>query len=133
MLTYFYFDERRTVKYWKKVAFNMIARMVLNAYLLYLENNNGKKMTRLQFYSCIIETISNEWIEKRNDIYHGICDLNNKEQNNQVCGVKLLPGKLERNCLVCHNPRERKRSRTVCITCEKGLHTRCAGLHKCPK
>ena len=42
MMTYFYLDERRTVKYWKKVAFNMIARMVLNAYLLYLVNNNGK-------------------------------------------------------------------------------------------
>ena len=81
IMTYFYLDERRTVKYWKKVAFNMIARMVLNAYLLYLENGNGKKMTRLQFYSCIIETISDEWIEKRNDICHGICDVNNKEQN----------------------------------------------------
>jgi len=106
MMTYFYLDERRTVKYWKKVAFNMIARMVLNAYLLYLENNNGKKMTRLQFYSCIIETISNEWIEKRNDIYHGICFVNNMGQNNPACGVKLLLGKLERKCLVCHNPRQ---------------------------
>ena len=74
MMTYFYLDKRRTVKYWKKVAFNIIARMVLNAYLLYLENNNGKKITRLQFDSCIIETISNEWIEKRNDIYYGICE-----------------------------------------------------------
>ena len=43
MMTYFYLDERRTVKYWKKFAFNIISRMVLNAYLLYLENSNGEK------------------------------------------------------------------------------------------
>ena len=51
MMTYFYLDERRTVKYLKNVAFNIIARMVLNACLLYLKNSNGEKMTRLQFYS----------------------------------------------------------------------------------
>ena len=87
-----------------------IAKIVLNAYLLYFENSNRgkKKITRLQFHSCIIETISNEWIEKRNDIYHRICDVNNKEQYNPVYSVKLLPVKLERNCLVCHNPQQRK-------------------------
>ena len=50
MMTYFYLDERRTVKFWKKVAFNMIVRMVLNAYLLYLENNNGGK----NYYTAIL-------------------------------------------------------------------------------
>jgi hypothetical protein len=34
-------DERRTVRYWKKVAFNIIARMVFNSYILYKENYRG--------------------------------------------------------------------------------------------
>ncbi|XP_068085866.1 piggyBac transposable element-derived protein 4-like, partial [Anabrus simplex] len=36
MMVYFYLDERRTLKFWKNVAFNIILRMVLNAYLMYL-------------------------------------------------------------------------------------------------
>lgn len=34
-MLYTYLDERRTVKYWKKVAFNIINRMVLNAYIIF--------------------------------------------------------------------------------------------------
>ncbi|XP_017795067.1 PREDICTED: piggyBac transposable element-derived protein 4-like [Habropoda laboriosa] len=37
-MLYAYLDERRTMKYWKKVAFNIIGRMVLNAYIIYSEN-----------------------------------------------------------------------------------------------
>ena len=36
-------------------------------------------------------------------------------------------GKLERHCLICHNPQQR-RERTICITCKKRLHTRCGEL-----
>jgi hypothetical protein len=34
MMLYTYLDERQTVHYWKKVAFNIIARMTLNSYML---------------------------------------------------------------------------------------------------
>jgi hypothetical protein len=34
IMLYTYLDERRTVRYWKKVAFNIVARMVLNSYIL---------------------------------------------------------------------------------------------------
>jgi hypothetical protein len=37
MMLYTYLDERRTVHNWKKVAFNIIDRMVLNSYILYRE------------------------------------------------------------------------------------------------
>jgi hypothetical protein len=33
-----YLDESWTVRYWKKVASHIIARMVLNSYILYKEN-----------------------------------------------------------------------------------------------
>jgi hypothetical protein len=34
MMLYIYLGERQTVSYWKKVASNIIARMVLNSYIL---------------------------------------------------------------------------------------------------
>lgn len=36
-MIYCYLDESRTLKYWKKDTFNMFARMVLNAYIIYSE------------------------------------------------------------------------------------------------
>ncbi|XP_017756228.1 PREDICTED: piggyBac transposable element-derived protein 4-like [Eufriesea mexicana] len=62
-MLYVYLDERRTVKYWKKVTFNVIARMVLNAYLLYKEARKEKLMTRLEFTSSIISEIEHEWMQ----------------------------------------------------------------------
>jgi hypothetical protein len=41
MMLYTYLDERQTVCYWEKVAFNIIARMVLNSYILYKGNYRG--------------------------------------------------------------------------------------------
>jgi hypothetical protein len=41
MMLHTYLDERLTVCYWKKIAFNIIARMVLNSYILYKDNYKG--------------------------------------------------------------------------------------------
>lgn len=60
-MQYTYLDERRTLKYWKKVVFHFFGRMILNAYIFYKENYSGSKMlTRLQFTSSIVESIEEE-------------------------------------------------------------------------
>jgi hypothetical protein len=41
VMLYTYLDERRTVCYLKKVALNIIARMVLNSHILYKEDYRG--------------------------------------------------------------------------------------------
>jgi hypothetical protein len=38
MVLYAYLDDRKKIKYWKKVAFNIVTRMALNTYILYKEN-----------------------------------------------------------------------------------------------
>ncbi|XP_067141752.1 piggyBac transposable element-derived protein 4-like [Centruroides vittatus] len=48
MMLYTYLDERRTRKSWKKVAFNIMARMMLNAYILFKENSRSR-MTHQRF------------------------------------------------------------------------------------
>ncbi|XP_023241866.1 piggyBac transposable element-derived protein 4-like [Centruroides sculpturatus] len=64
MMLYAYLDERKTIKYWKKVGFNIIGRMVLNSYLLYKENfgGPGKLKSRYAFYISIIESLEEEWM-----------------------------------------------------------------------
>ena len=65
-MLYTYLDKRRTVKYWKKVVFNIFARMVLNAYIIYSQNWQGTKLNRLQFTSNIIGAIEEEWLASKN-------------------------------------------------------------------
>lgn len=65
-MLYIYLDERRTLKYWKKVVFNIFGRMVLNAYIIYTINCQGKKMTRYEFTSKIIEAREKEWLSTKN-------------------------------------------------------------------
>lgn len=45
----YYLDKRRPSKYWRKVTFYIISRVVLNSYILNKENNNGYLLTRFKF------------------------------------------------------------------------------------
>lgn len=38
-MLYTYLDERRTLKFWKKIVFNIFGRMVLDSYIIYKENS----------------------------------------------------------------------------------------------
>jgi hypothetical protein len=60
-MLYTNFDERWKVCYWKKVPFNIIARMVLNSYK---ENYRGpgKLKPRYNYTVSIIESLGDEWL-----------------------------------------------------------------------
>jgi hypothetical protein len=64
VMLYTYWDERQTVHYWKKVSFNIIARMMLNSYILYKENYRGpgKLKSRYNCSESIIEKLGEEWL-----------------------------------------------------------------------
>lgn len=62
MMLYSYLDERRTVKYWKKVVWNIFGRMVLNSYILYKLNTTEKPLNRYQYIVSIIDDIAEEWL-----------------------------------------------------------------------
>lgn len=64
-MIYCYLDESRTLKYWKKDTFNMFARMVLNAYIIYSENASEKVISRYHFTLSIIETLSAQWYTEK--------------------------------------------------------------------
>jgi hypothetical protein len=62
MMLYVYLDEWWTLRYWKKVAFNIIARMVLNSHILYKENYRGpdKPKSTYNYTMSIIESLGEE-------------------------------------------------------------------------
>lgn len=131
MMLYTYLDERKTLKYWKKVVFSVMNRMLLNSYVLYAEHktaNNMKPMPRLNYMQSIIDELSNEWMIKKN------CPTNDLPQvparaNN--FGIKRLPGRKLRLCKVCSNAQTKSRSAYVCVRCENGVHPQCLNLHQC--
>ena len=64
MMLYAYLDERRTLKFWKKVMFSLIGRMAVNAYILYLQNTaDRRKLTRYEFTVKIVEGLSKEHLD----------------------------------------------------------------------
>ena len=67
-MLYAYLDERRTLKYWKKVVFKIFGRMMLNSYILYVTNTTEKKMNRLKFTSKIIDDIEKEWMNNKDSV-----------------------------------------------------------------
>lgn len=118
-MMYWYLDERRTLKYWKKVTFNIFARILLNAYIICSENTGGKVMSRCHFTISIIEALSSQWYREKDS---GKSPQNgaggNGPGNNPQFGIQTLPEKQERNCCVCSllstkAGGKRKKSRTI--------------------
>ena len=130
MMMYAYLDERRTVKYWKKVTFSIINRMVVNSYILYKESMPGSTMTHYGFVVKVVEALVEEQLLMRQDRAGPAGDADPSPKP----ALATIPDKKEKDCTVCSNPKgPRKRSRTMCTVCQKGLHGICFGKHKCKK
>lgn len=101
-MLYCYLDERRTLKYWKKVAFNIIARMILNSYIVYKENKAGKILSRYDYTADIVDALANEWSEARNPNVRPMDGGGDGVQN--VYGIDHLPGETREEllCLYCN-------------------------------
>lgn len=67
-MLYFYLDERKTIRYWKIVTFNLLSRMLLNVHVLYKENSAEKIInSRYKFNISVIEVLSKEQLDNKND------------------------------------------------------------------
>jgi hypothetical protein len=92
-------------------------------------------MSRLDYTIKIVDALSKEWLEEKNSEV-GILGTNNDKNDAKL--IRKLPAKKEKNCCVCskrmkNGPFKRRRSRTVCVKCEKGLHGECFPQRKCSK
>ncbi|XP_067134165.1 piggyBac transposable element-derived protein 4-like [Centruroides vittatus] len=125
-MLYAYLDKRRNIKYWKKVAFNIIARMVLNAYLLYRENSRsrGKVLSRHAFNLAVIDSLARECREERKE---SLCPPDPRGP----VGLRKLPGRMAYRCIVCSTSKHRKTTTKACTRCGKGVHADCLVKHCC--
>lgn len=128
MMNYTYLDERRTVKLWKKVVFNIMSRMVLNSYILYKENVQGNPMSRLKYIQSIVHDLGIEWLQNKT---WGPAPANPNQLPTNQFGVKKLPDRKLRKCNVCSKDNVKRRSAFVCVKCDKGLHPQCISQHTC--
>ncbi|XP_067140719.1 piggyBac transposable element-derived protein 4-like [Centruroides vittatus] len=123
MMTFAQMAEGRTVKYWKKVAFDIMINMVLNSYILYKENCAGPIVkSRDAYFMALIKSLEEDWMAMN-------LTINNPQEPK---GLKKLLGRRKARCCVCSSSsRSRRRSGTVCTHCNKGLHGKCLSKHKC--
>ena len=66
MRLYHFLDERKTIKWTKKVLFSLLGRALLNAFIIYDKNYHGdKKLCRLEFQISVVEGLVNGRRAKR--------------------------------------------------------------------
>lgn len=132
-MLYTYLDERRCMKHWKKVIFNIFGRMMLNAYVLY-KLNTDRPVDRLQFQIAVIDELAEEWLSVKNAGVN-LGGGGDGPINKKGFGVERLDGAKEKICSVCSGKNDpegkRRRSKTVCVNCKAGCHVACLPRHKC--
>ena len=112
-----YNDQRKCSKVWKKIIYHIFHRIMLNSYILYCQKTSQPIMSRLQFTQSVIESLASTYLTKRNA---------GNNVNPQV-RVKKLDGRKEQDCVICSDRKRniRKRLRTSCARCTRGLHAAC--------
>ena len=65
MSTYISFDERRTIRWNKKVFFTLFRRLLLNSFIFYQHNSDLLKLDRQKFMVKIVEGLVGDFREQR--------------------------------------------------------------------
>ena len=113
--------ERPTKRYWKKVFFNVLDMALLNSYELYKGNTDvGLCKTRHNFLCSIVESLCAAEDPNEPVLPPAMPLPGNHE-------LEHLPGRRERDCIVCSDQSTgtRKRSSYWCPGCNDGVHRQC--------
>lgn len=107
-------------------------RMAINTYIIYSQNtSNDKKLSWLAFRQLIIDywrPCRDYLLNRRESAEQNVCHFRNK------IGLRKLSGRREKDCEVCSNKYGmggRKRTKTVCNRCWKGVYKDCHDNHFC--
>lgn len=107
--------ERATHRYWVKVFRHLIDVALLNGYEIYLQNTDGRKLSRHDFLVSVVETLccATDEVPRQATPQHHLV---------------LLPERKEMDCSVCSDRKggRRRRSRHWCPACGVGCHEKCA-------
>ena len=102
MRTYIFLNERRTVRWNKKVFFTLFGRLLLNSFILYQRNGDLPKLDRQKSMVKVVEGLIGGFREQRNRPGPKIKDAPNRLLNPEkhFKQTKLEKGK-KKNCVVC--------------------------------
>ena len=126
---YSYMSERKSRNWAKKVVFSLLMRLMMNSYVVYSKSVRYAH-TRLEYIKEIIESLALSY--KGKDIINPLPSALAKVSP----AVEKIEGKKQKDCCVCSIRIKgerwvRKRVRTQCTHCKKGLHGTCLMKHKC--
>ncbi|XP_058873687.1 piggyBac transposable element-derived protein 4-like [Acipenser ruthenus] len=139
---YSYENERRSYKWYFKIFFSVINRLVLNSYILYQDTVQQRQqvesdvhlppLSRRTFLASVIDDFcknvcDNEKVAPIPPSLHSGCKLEKMKITKTSSGKKRQP---EKDCTVCSN-RKVKRTRTTytCAACNIGVCRECFHKH----
>ena len=124
MRTYIFLDERRTIRWNKKVFFTLFGRLLLNSFILYQHNGDLPKLDRQKFMVKVVEGLIGGFREQRSRPGPKIKDPPNRLLNpdKHFKQTKLEKGK-KKNCVACTKLQDNIRVRTlyICGECNVAL------------
>ena len=118
MRIYMFLDERRTIRWNKKVFFTLLGRLILKSFILYQQNtNHEKKLNRMNFMIQLVEGLIGDyrqtWIRpgrKATDIPKRL--LNPEAHMKQI---KLPKGKKKKLCYLYKLETEQTSTYILCL------------------
>ena len=125
---YSYMSERKSRNWAKKVVFSLLSRLLMNSYVIYSKAIRTPKR-RIEYIKDIVDSLALSYRaeEPTNSLPNVVASSSR--------GVETMEGKKQLDCFVCSSRSKdgkgRKRARTRCTYCKKGLHGTCLAKHKC--
>ena len=122
MCIYMLLDERRTIRWNKKVFFTLLSRLILNSFILYQQNtNHEKKLNQCNFMIQLVEGLIGDYQQTRIRPGQKATDIPKRLLNPEahMKQTKLPKGK-KKNCVICTNLKQNRRIRTSYVSDECG-------------
>ena len=115
--------ERPSKRFWEKIFFNLVDMALLNSYILYEANTDaGQRLTRHDYIVAVVESLC-----LGDGEVLGVLAPHLPVAELLPHDLTRLPGKRERECVVCSDRSAgiRKRSSYYCTGCDLGVHRQC--------
>ena len=124
MRTYMFLDERRTLRWNKKVFFTLLGKLLLNFFIIYQQNTQVSEKLKRQFYCesswgtywWLLSKMKETWSKVK------VCPKPNASASRKTYETKLPSGK-KRNRVVCSDLKKGicRWSSCICIECDVAL------------
>lgn len=115
-LSSFYFSDKKSLKWYKKVFLFILEVSITNSYIIYKKQvNNNKRLNHLKFRNAIIKSLIGENVNEK------VKTDKMKNSRNRLIGRHFL-GKKNKytNCCICTNRQigKRKQTNLICKQCQ---------------